>query len=196
MDFTGFNKEVFAELLNIAKGKRSINKYGLDSEVDPGYISRLMRGLIKTPPSAVVINKLAAKAHNNVTVEKLMVAAGYITKEELFKTAINAGYLEHYTTSELFNEEERSAIRLLLDDPDHVFNKISPEAKSEFFKILFYDTDSNDFWNKMIHLALEKRGVDSEKMQEVVFELENLTDQDVSDVIDFIRYKKSKSKEK
>lgn len=77
-----FDRERFAKLLERAKGNRSINHYGLQCGVNPGYISRLMRGLRETPPSADVINKLAAKAHNGVTVEALMEAAGYLPGAE------------------------------------------------------------------------------------------------------------------
>ncbi|HBX22621.1 MAG TPA: hypothetical protein DEF34_03135 [Desulfotomaculum sp.] len=74
----GFDKQRFSELLNLAKGNRSINKYGRDADVDPGYISRLLRRLIDKAPSADVILKLADKAYNSVTVTELMTAAGYL----------------------------------------------------------------------------------------------------------------------
>ncbi|MCM3143086.1 XRE family transcriptional regulator [Brevibacillus sp. MER 51] len=73
-----FDKAEFARLLNLAKGTRSINKFGMDSGVDPGYISRLLRCLIENPPSALIIKKLAEKAHNDIAPETLMIAAGYI----------------------------------------------------------------------------------------------------------------------
>jgi transcriptional regulator with XRE-family HTH domain len=76
---TMFDKDRFAELLSKAKGDRSINQYGQHCDVDPGYISRLLRGLRDQPPSAEVINKLASRAYNGVTVEELMAAAGYLS---------------------------------------------------------------------------------------------------------------------
>lgn len=77
-----FNKRNFAELLNIARGDRSINKYGHDSDVDPGYISRLLRELIDAAPSPKVIAKLAKKAYSGVTYEDLMTAAGYLEVDD------------------------------------------------------------------------------------------------------------------
>lgn len=77
-----FDKHRFAELLDTAKGNRSINKYGSDAGVDPGYISRLLRCLIDTPPSAAVISKLAARAYHSVSAEELMAAAGYLDEGE------------------------------------------------------------------------------------------------------------------
>lgn len=73
-----FDREHFAELLRLAKGDRSINRYGVTAGVDPGYISRLLRGLVANAPSASVINRLATAAQNNVGAADLMRAAGYL----------------------------------------------------------------------------------------------------------------------
>lgn len=74
-----FNKEKFAELLSLAKGsERSINQYGLHSDISPAHISRLLRGKLDTPPSPETIKKLADKAHNGVTYQDLMEAAGHL----------------------------------------------------------------------------------------------------------------------
>ncbi len=73
-----FNKELFADLLQTAKGERSINRFGSEVDVDPGYISRLLRRQVETPPGATVLTKIAGKAANNVTIEQLLGAAGYI----------------------------------------------------------------------------------------------------------------------
>ncbi len=46
--------------------------------MDPGYLSRLLRCLLDTAPSAAVIKKLASQAANGVDVQDLLLAAGYI----------------------------------------------------------------------------------------------------------------------
>jgi hypothetical protein len=76
-----FNKQRFSELLAMAKGSRSINKYGRDTKVDPGYISRLLRCLIDKAPSADVILRLTEKSYNGVTAQELMKAAGYLDND-------------------------------------------------------------------------------------------------------------------
>ncbi|MEW9082385.1 helix-turn-helix domain-containing protein, partial [Caldanaerobacter subterraneus] len=73
-----FDKKKFAELLALAKGNRSINQYALQCGVSSAHISRLLRGLIDTPPNPETIKKFASKAHNGVTYEELMEAAGHI----------------------------------------------------------------------------------------------------------------------
>ena len=77
-----FNKEKFAAILSLAKGDRSINKFGNDAGVDPGYISRLLRGLVKNAPGAIIIKKLADVAWNGVSIQDLLGAAGYINSDE------------------------------------------------------------------------------------------------------------------
>ncbi len=64
--------------MKLAKGDRSINKYGNEAGVDPGYISRLLRGLVNNAPSAAVIKKLADAARNGVSAQEMMAAAGYL----------------------------------------------------------------------------------------------------------------------
>ncbi len=76
-----FNKEKFAELLEKAKGKRSINNYALKSGVTSAHISRLLRGLLDTPPMPDTIKKLSDHAHNEVRYNDLMVAAGHFDPE-------------------------------------------------------------------------------------------------------------------
>lgn len=46
--------------------------------MDPGYLSRLLRGLLDTAPSAAVIKKLASQAANGIGIQDLLLAAGYI----------------------------------------------------------------------------------------------------------------------
>lgn len=73
-----FDKKKFAELLALAKGNRSINQYALQCGVSSAHISRLLRGLVDTPPNPETIKKFASKAQNGVTYEELMEAAGHI----------------------------------------------------------------------------------------------------------------------
>ena len=70
-----FNKELLADLLQRAEGDRSLNRFGHEADVDPGYLSRLLRRRVETAPSATVLIKIAGKAANNVTVTQLLDAA-------------------------------------------------------------------------------------------------------------------------
>jgi Predicted transcription factor, homolog of eukaryotic MBF1 len=74
-----FNKEKLAHLLQAAQGERSLNKYALESGVASAHISRLLRCLLDSPPSPHTLEKLASCAHNEVSYEDFMVAAGYLS---------------------------------------------------------------------------------------------------------------------
>ena len=73
-----FNKEAFSRILEKAKGNRTITKYSEDSGVSTSHISRLLRGLLDTPPSPEIISKLAEKPHKDVSYKDLLEAAGHI----------------------------------------------------------------------------------------------------------------------
>ncbi|TVX92247.1 S24 family peptidase [Paenibacillus agilis] len=79
----GFDKVRFAELLKLAMGNRSLNKYAEASGVSNAHVSRLQRGLLEKAPEAETIKKLAEAAHNEVTYAMLMEAAGHFTEGSL-----------------------------------------------------------------------------------------------------------------
>ena len=76
-----FDKEEFSKLLKEAKGDRSINQYALHSGISAAHISRLMRGLLDTPPNPDTIKLLAEKAYNEVNYNDLMNAAGHFDQD-------------------------------------------------------------------------------------------------------------------
>lgn len=77
-----FNKEEFANLLDRAKGERSINNFANETGVSAAHISRFLRQMIASPPTPETISKFAAKAHNEVTYHDLMVAAGHLARKD------------------------------------------------------------------------------------------------------------------
>lgn len=77
-----FHKEEFAVLLDRAKGERSINNFANETGVSAAHISRFLRQMIASPPTPETISKFAAKAHNEVTYQDLMVAAGHLARKD------------------------------------------------------------------------------------------------------------------
>lgn len=73
-----FNKEKFATLLEQAKGNRSINSFAEAAGVSNAHISKLLRSMVETSPEPKTIRKIADVAHNEVTYEDLLEAAGHI----------------------------------------------------------------------------------------------------------------------
>lgn len=77
-DYSNFDLVTFAILLEKAKGDRTINQYANTINISAAHISRLLRKLVKSPPSPDTISKFASDAYNGVTYSELMLAAGHI----------------------------------------------------------------------------------------------------------------------
>ena len=75
-----FNKEMFAVLLDRAKGDRSINQYANETGVSAAHISRFLREMIDAPPTPETISKFAQRAGGDVSYADMMIAAGYINE--------------------------------------------------------------------------------------------------------------------
>jgi len=69
------------ELLNKAKGDRSLNQFASCCKVDAGHLSRVLRGRMVNAPSPETLKKIAENAQNRVTYEELMLAAGHLVKK-------------------------------------------------------------------------------------------------------------------
>lgn len=78
----GFDRIEFARVLLLAKGDRSVNQFGITCGVDPGYLSRLLRGLLANPPSPAILGKIAASASHGISYQDLMQAAGFLPADE------------------------------------------------------------------------------------------------------------------
>lgn len=91
-----FDKERFAQLLDKAKGDRSINKYAEETKVSAAHISRFLRKMIDAPPTPETISKLSSKAHNNISYRDFMAAAGHISlnQEKIESTSPNENLIE------------------------------------------------------------------------------------------------------
>jgi|GEM_PF-5988373 len=69
------SKRTLLELLELAKGNRSLNTFAQHANVSAGNLSRVFNGQKPTPE---LLKKISLKAYNEVTYEQLMEAAGYI----------------------------------------------------------------------------------------------------------------------
>lgn len=96
-----FNKTEFAQLLEKAKGDRSINQYANETGVSAAHISRFLRELIQSPPTPETISKLVLKAYNGVTYKDMMIAAGYLLEQTNNNTELN---IEHIRPASLISD--------------------------------------------------------------------------------------------
>ena len=78
------NHAELVKLIKAAQGDRTQNEYALHARVDSGTITKIINE--KRVPSPATLKKLASKAHNGVTYQMLMEAAGHIERTEITAT--------------------------------------------------------------------------------------------------------------
>ncbi|MBU3146004.1 hypothetical protein [Clostridium sp. CF012] len=124
-DHSNFNTVTFALLLEKSKGDRSITQYANKVDVSAAHISRLLRKLVKSPPSPETINKFASDAYNGVTYSELMFAAGHInykteespTNDERVKIAENKNKIFQAIISDLYSREVEFSLNKTINAP-------------------------------------------------------------------------------
>lgn len=136
-----FNKEAFANLLDKAKGDRSINQYANETGVSAAHISRFLRQMIDSPPTPETISKFSKYAANGVTYRDLMIAAGYISEE-------SAKDIESPINRRILMEElEQKFFQVILADlytKDFEWSIRKPDRRS-FFPDMTIDIDHDGY---------------------------------------------------
>lgn len=89
-----FDKDKFSLLIEKALGDRTTTEYSNQSGVNRTYISKFLNKGVNNPPSPEILRRLADAAHNDVTYEDLMKAAGYIEKDKQNIKSNNKDYNE------------------------------------------------------------------------------------------------------
>lgn len=112
-----FDKENFKFLIEKAMGNRKISQYAEDSGVNRTYLSKYINQRLDNPPTPDILKRLSNSAHNNVTYNQLMMAAGYITTND--KKSKNIKQSQKYTTED----------KELLDDISSLDDDLKKEAK-------------------------------------------------------------------
>lgn len=137
-----FDKITFRKLLEKSIGDRTKEQYAKDSGVNRTYISKYMNEKLDEPPTPDVIKRLASAAHNSVTYEELMSAAGHLNlinnQEELVLTAKDNKDVEKLLnkTIELIDNQEGLMLNgEVLDDEDLLLLKQAIRNGLEYAKI-------------------------------------------------------------
>lgn len=163
-DKNKFDKNRFSELLKKAKGTRSINQYALESGVSAAHISRLLRGLLDTPPSPDIIEKLSEISLNGVNYYELMDAAGHISGhvEKKIKSPYDVDYTLYDENGNI--QKIRGYSKLIPNDDSDVCSKNVHEEKESNMKSL-----NEELIDLMIRRGLIKNKLDiDEYMFEVI----------------------------
>lgn len=65
-------------LIKLAQGDRTLTGFAKECNISAGNLSKILRGINPNPPTANTLQKIANHAQNDVTIEKLMIASGYL----------------------------------------------------------------------------------------------------------------------
>lgn len=134
-----FNAELLGSLIKNAQGELSLNNFAGQCGVSPSTLSRIINNKNSCPPAPSTLQKIASVAHNNVTYDELMDAAGYISTNEVNNNAEN---VPNSVLSEKDEKDIAKRIEALKNDllnGDGLMlsgNPISPEAVESLIEAL------------------------------------------------------------
>ena len=77
-----FNAELLSNLIKQAQGDISLNNFARQCKISSSTLSRIINNKNSCPPAPSTLQKIASAAHNGVTYDDLMAAAGYINAGE------------------------------------------------------------------------------------------------------------------
>jgi len=143
-----FDKVKFSELMQKALGERNMSEYALHSGVSLTYISELIKQERDNPPLPKTIRKLAEKAHNGITYEMLMEAAGHLPKESGFIINNSDGDVEVKVKSKQ-NSKDIKDLQKFLDQQEIMFDGVplTEDDKAKVRKaleIVFWDAKAQN----------------------------------------------------
>jgi transcriptional regulator with XRE-family HTH domain len=171
--------------------KLTIRQLELYSGVSNAYISQMERGL-KGIPSPDILQKLSKPI--GVSYEELMEKAGYITKEDILKTAlphINFDLSQLTDDAKIANENVRIFFEKLKEDPDEMLSMLSDERRSSLIDSLISSMKENNMnlYERIVSLSVSNK---EKKIIDMLSDIDDLTEDKLNQVVDFVKFLKSK----
>lgn len=119
-------------LIKQAQGDRSLNQFALNCNVNAGHLSRVLNGKFVNPPKPEFLKKIAQHAHNNVSYESLMDAAGYIEADTINCTYVPQEYTQKYEVT--------------ARDRKQYLEQMKEASKSFFMNDEYDEEDKRNIW--------------------------------------------------
>lgn len=114
LKINSFNKEKLANLILTAIGNdRSLNQYALHCDISSAHISRLSRGLLNTPPTPQILQKMADASQGRVTYSELMEACGYIVSSN--EISIDDADIAFYNGVKGLNDTNKAILKGIIE---------------------------------------------------------------------------------
>ena len=169
-----YNIKKFYELLDIARGERSLRKYALDAGVSPAHLYRIRKE--EYLPTAKMIQALTsedAAPRGDITTEDLMIAIGYQNDDSKFQRI--AAYQDAF---DRLDREERKEFRdRMLAYSASVEGLILKELLARDIGIKTFDIEraiGNSTFRPDIALS-----INNQKIKEWFFEIKYFSDDDM-----------------
>lgn len=214
-----FDREKFKELLIKAMGDRTQEEFAELCGVNRTYLSKYTNMRLDNPPSPNILRRIAQNAHNDVTYEQLMDAAGHISKEELGLAYVEVGrYLSIMRQRKGISQEtlsELSGVSIdiisdiefgkLQEPSTDILKSLAPHLGIDYFEIISligkFEHDSKNKCNYIVY-GDEKVKIEFVKESESQYnafdeELPEEAKEELKNFIDYLKMKyKTKTKEK
>lgn len=88
-----YNRDKFINILKRCQGTSSLNEYARNSNIDVGYLCRIINKKKANPPSPKILRKIADTSKGLTTYNELMQICGY--GQAIERTAIEHGAIEY-----------------------------------------------------------------------------------------------------
>lgn len=134
-----FNTELLSSLIKKSQGDISLNNFAGQCKISSSTLSRIINNKNSCPPAPGTLQKIAFAAHNGVTYDDLMAAAGYMNADEIPKE------LQNTANTVLSEKDEKDIAKRIEDLKEDLLtgdglmlsgNLISPEAIESLIEAL------------------------------------------------------------
>lgn len=85
-----YQQDKFVEILKKCQGTLSLNEYAKITDVDVGYLSRIINKKKNNPPSPKILQKIALHSNGKTTYYELMEICGYIIDDKELHKVTNS----------------------------------------------------------------------------------------------------------
>lgn len=117
----GFNKKIFAMLLEKAKGSRTTRKFAEDCSISYVQLHKLEMGLQDNPPGRTLLVKLAENSEGGIDLEDYLFACGSDKRESEEKSKPHAKS-KSLDIQSLYDKLSRGQKKTVYDFVDYLLN--------------------------------------------------------------------------
>ncbi len=94
MSNNGFNKKIFAILLDMARGTRSWRQFSIDCDISYVQMRKLATCKQENPPRIKLIKKIASNAQADITTDDLLFASGALSESSAVSFAPSSAMMK------------------------------------------------------------------------------------------------------